>query len=127
MIDDDYADMELTFYSVVAAFPEYEVKYFLQPEDVDTDNLDDVALIILDIMFQGQSLMKKGGANRGLEFYEEIKGKNNSIPIILYTNRDKTKTIQDFLENKLNDNDIFQQKFADFELLIDLINRTIPK
>ena len=108
--------------------PNYKTEYFVHPEAAlrKFPNLENTALVITGLYFQGDGI-NKGGHHKGFEFYDKIKKINKNIPVIINTNcpsrvpSGEDKIIKDFLENKLIGKDKFYEPKKSGVRLLEII------
>jgi len=89
IIDDDRISLDNFELAIEIDLPTFEVKTFHYPEQFKEEDINDVSLIILDIMFAGDGEFL-GGYDLGLKFYRKFKEKNPTIPVIIFTNKAKS-------------------------------------
>jgi len=86
LIDDDSIAMENIFLTIQLDLPSFEVRQFSYPEEFEKAKIDDIAIVLLDIMFAGDGEFE-GGFDLGLKFYRKFKEINQSVPVIIFTNK----------------------------------------
>lgn len=129
MIDDELSQIELLKFKLDINFPKYNVLHFKYPERFEKDSIDikqEVALILLDIMFVGDKENGQGGFNRGLEWYEVFKTSYPTVPVIILTNIKKNKISDDnliLIEN--NGDKLFQKTSKKPSELVLIIKKLI--